>query len=150
MFKHESTLWKISLLLCISSVSSGSALAISYQGSGPLAAPQSDANLDTFRFLGSRWSGTATDGFGLTQGDPTTITWSFIPDGTFISGGVGEPASNSDTTQKGTTQAPSFLIGFPSTPMFLSSLYLPVSRRFCHCARKPSTTALAQSTTGTI
>lgn len=32
----------------------------------------------------SRWSSTATDGGGLTQGDPTTLTYSFVPDGTFV------------------------------------------------------------------
>ncbi len=32
----------------------------------------------------SRWSRTATDGNGLSQGQPTTITYSFVPDGTFI------------------------------------------------------------------
>lgn len=32
----------------------------------------------------NRWSFTATDGAGLSQGDPTTITYSFVPDGTFI------------------------------------------------------------------
>lgn len=43
-----------------------------------------------------RWSSTATDGGGLGQGDPTTITWSFVPDGTTIFGAVGEPTSPSD------------------------------------------------------
>ena len=33
---------------------------------------------------GNRWSGTATNGGGLSQGDPTTITYSFVPDGTII------------------------------------------------------------------
>jgi len=37
------------------------------------------------RFVqGNRWSRTATDGTGLSQGDPTTITYSFVPDGSFI------------------------------------------------------------------
>ncbi len=36
--------------------------------------------------LNSRWTATATDGAGLSQGDPTTIRWSVIPDGTLISG----------------------------------------------------------------
>jgi serralysin len=31
-----------------------------------------------------RWNSTATDGGGLGQGDPTTLTYSFVPDGTFI------------------------------------------------------------------
>ena len=46
--------------------------------------------------LTNRWSATATNGGGLIQGDPTTITWSYIPDGTFISGFAGEPPSNSN------------------------------------------------------
>lgn len=33
---------------------------------------------------GNRWSRTATDGSGLTQGHPSTITYSFVPDGTFV------------------------------------------------------------------
>ncbi len=33
----------------------------------------------------NRWSSTATNGGGLSQGMPTTITYSFVPDGTFIS-----------------------------------------------------------------
>ena len=42
-------------------------------------------------YLNTRWSGTATNGTGLSQGDPTTLTYSFIPDGTNI---VGEGTSN--------------------------------------------------------
>jgi serralysin len=41
--------------------------------------------------LSTRWTGTATNGAGLNQGDPTTLTYSFIPDGTNI---VGEGSSN--------------------------------------------------------
>jgi hypothetical protein len=43
-----------------------------------------------------RWSRTATDGFGLSQGDPTTLTWSIVPDGTTIPPRLGDPASISD------------------------------------------------------
>ena len=39
---------------------------------------------------GNRWYRTATDGSGLDQGDPTTLTWSVIPDGTTIPGYAGE------------------------------------------------------------
>ena len=46
--------------------------------------------------LNSRWNVTATDGPGLVQGDPTTITWSYLPDGTNIPGFINEPASPSD------------------------------------------------------
>ncbi len=45
--------------------------------------------------LANRWSATATDGGGLGQGDPTTLTWSIVPDGTWIPSGVGEPSSAS-------------------------------------------------------
>ena len=49
--------------------------------------------------LDSRWSTTATNGSGLGQGDPTTLTWSIVPDGTAIPalGGItGESANPSD------------------------------------------------------
>lgn len=46
--------------------------------------------------LTNRWTSTATNGGGLGQGQPTTITYSFAPDGTPISGGAGEPAAPSD------------------------------------------------------
>lgn len=46
--------------------------------------------------LAPRWAATATDGGGLSQGDPTTITWSYVPDGTSIAGFAGEPTSNSN------------------------------------------------------
>jgi hypothetical protein len=45
---------------------------------------------------GSRWSYTATNGSGLKQGDPTTLTWSIVPDGTAISGAIGELAAASN------------------------------------------------------
>ena len=35
-----------------------------------------------------RWSQTATDGAGLNQGDPTTLTWGIIADGTLINTGA--------------------------------------------------------------
>lgn len=43
-----------------------------------------------------RWGTTATNGGGLSQGDPTTLTWSIAPDGTNIPGFNGEPAAPSD------------------------------------------------------
>lgn len=45
---------------------------------------------------GDRWSVTATDGFGLSQGDPTTLTWSIVPDGTSITGFIGESSAPSN------------------------------------------------------
>ncbi len=42
----------------------------------------------------NRWSRTAIDGSGLTQGDPTNITYSFAPDGSFIpNSGLGSGSS---------------------------------------------------------
>ena len=41
-----------------------------------------------------RWIETATDGFGLTQGDPTILTWSIVPDGTFINDQFSLDSSN--------------------------------------------------------
>jgi len=39
----------------------------------------------TLRFQqNNRWTRTATDGTGLTQGTPTTLTYSYIPDGTTV------------------------------------------------------------------
>ncbi|HVR99741.1 MAG TPA: matrixin family metalloprotease, partial [Thermoanaerobaculia bacterium] len=43
-----------------------------------------------------RWSVTATNGAGLTQGDPTILTWSIVPDGTSIFGYSQEPTSPSN------------------------------------------------------
>lgn len=43
-----------------------------------------------------RWSATATDGSGLSQGDPMTLTWSIVPDGTSIFGYIGEPTADSN------------------------------------------------------
>ncbi|MBO6513191.1 MAG: matrixin family metalloprotease [Phycisphaerales bacterium] len=44
----------------------------------------------------SRWTRTATDGSGLVQGDPTTLTYSFVPDGTFVPNlGIGLGSGNS-------------------------------------------------------
>jgi len=53
--------------------------------------------LDAFQFDDSdRWTTTALSGSGLGQGDPTTITWSIVPDGTDIDGFIGEPDSPSN------------------------------------------------------
>ena len=46
--------------------------------------------------FGTRWSWTSSNGGGLSQGDPTTITWSIIPDGISIAGYIGEAASSSN------------------------------------------------------
>jgi hypothetical protein len=49
---------------------------------------------------GDRWRYTATDGSGLQQGDPITLTWSVVPDGTPISPAIsGE--SNAGSSLRG-------------------------------------------------
>lgn len=59
--------------------------------------PKPGEQVSSFQFNDtSRWSSTATNGGGLTQGDPTTITWGIVPDGTPVSGFNGEPASPSN------------------------------------------------------
>ncbi len=45
---------------------------------------------------GERWTRTATDGCCLEEGEPTTLTWSVVPDGTPIQGWNGEPSSPSN------------------------------------------------------
>lgn len=51
---------------------------------------------NAFTFSDSdRWYATATNGSGLNRGDPTTITWGFADDGSFISADY-SPAANSD------------------------------------------------------
>jgi len=45
---------------------------------------------------GDRWSNTSSQGGGFSQGDPTTLTWSIVPDGTSIYGYADEPTSPSD------------------------------------------------------
>ncbi len=48
--------------------------------------------------LASRWNTTALDGGGLGQGDFTTLTWSYVADGTPIgNGGCGVPGENGNS-----------------------------------------------------
>ena len=54
-----------------------------------------------FRFFGNpRWGATATNGGGLQQGDATTLTWSVVPDGTFINSFGRGAAAGSDLIQR--------------------------------------------------
>lgn len=46
--------------------------------------------------IGNRWSDTATSSSGANWGDTTQISWSIVPDGTWIPGSTGEPSSPSD------------------------------------------------------
>jgi len=63
----------------------------------PLLAILAPLDVQAFQFVdGDRWSRTATDDGTLKQGQPTTLTWGIIPDGTGISGGHGEDPSPSD------------------------------------------------------
>ena len=50
-----------------------------------------------FRFLDAgRWNETATDGAGGRQGDPVTLTWSVVPDGTRVPGTSNHTMGRSD------------------------------------------------------
>ncbi|MBS1706181.1 MAG: putative Ig domain-containing protein [Armatimonadetes bacterium] len=44
-------------------------------------------------YVSNRWNGSG--GSGGTNGTPSSVTWSFVPDGLSISGGAGEPTANS-------------------------------------------------------
>ncbi len=49
----------------------------------PASSPFSPDSGLKFQYTdGDRWRSTATDGSGLGQGDPITLTWSIVPDGT--------------------------------------------------------------------
>jgi hypothetical protein len=64
-----------------------------------------------------RWTATATDGCCLRQGDPMTLTYSFVPDGTPIASGIGEPAAPSNLR--------AFLNGIYGSP----SVWMPLFHR---------------------
>ncbi len=52
---------------------------------------------NTFTFDdGDRWSLTATNDFGLEQGDPITLTWSLVPDGTTLPRAFGDSGGPSN------------------------------------------------------
>ncbi len=56
-----------------------------------------ESRFEKFQFNdGDRWTTTATDPGPLGQGDPTTLTWSIVPDGTSIFGYNGEPTAPSN------------------------------------------------------
>lgn len=64
-----------------------------YQNRGAYQNSLDPSTAGNSRFnLGPRWSSTATDGGGLVQGDATTLTWSYVADGTPIgNGGCNRP-----------------------------------------------------------
>ncbi|MDC8003271.1 T9SS type A sorting domain-containing protein [Aureisphaera galaxeae] len=73
-----------------------------------------DSHDSRFNLL-NRWTTTASDGGGLGQGDFTTLTWSYVPDGT--------PIGNSGCQVPGESSDPSDFIAFfngiyggPTTP----------------------------------
>lgn len=76
-------------------MSIGSRFAIAAAAALTMTAGQAVQSASAFE-LDNRWTSTATDGGGLSQGDPTTLTWSFLPDGVQISGGAEEPSRPSD------------------------------------------------------
>jgi hypothetical protein len=63
-----------------------------YEEAGP-----AEPGIDFFSFNDSdRWSRTVTNPTTLSQGDPTTLTWSVVPDGTPVGSYNGEPANPSN------------------------------------------------------
>ncbi|HEX4951822.1 MAG TPA: matrixin family metalloprotease [Thermoanaerobaculia bacterium] len=63
--------------------------AVTFSGGDPgtsLDLPQPGLGLKYQLFTSpfDRWTSTATNGGGLSQGSPTTLTWSYVPDGTSI------------------------------------------------------------------
>ncbi len=64
-----------------------------------------DGGAYAFQLTG-RWTATATNGGGLAQGDPTVLTWSYMPDGVFI------PSA-----------APGLPSGFSNLQVWLNGLY---------------------------
>lgn len=76
--------------------------------SGPMRSSlQVDLTAAKFQ-VSNRWSTTATDGGGLSQGDPTTLTWSYVPDGTPLAqtcGVSGEPAAGDTSNFQATFNA---------------------------------------------
>ena len=71
-----------------------------YQRSMFSASNSARAGRDDISFFtmndNDRFTRTSTDGDNLQQGDATTITWSIVPDGTFIPGYAGEPDAPSN------------------------------------------------------
>lgn len=64
----------------------------------PASSPFSPDSGLKFQYTdGDRWRSTATDGSGLGQGDPITLTWSIVPDGTSISPALGGESSGGST-----------------------------------------------------
>ncbi len=70
---------------------------------GVILAPGADATIasdlaqadpNAYR-LGSRWSSTIVSGSGLSEGQPTTLRWGVVRDGTSLPSGAGEPATTS-------------------------------------------------------
>lgn len=68
-----------------------------------------------------RWTTTAVNGSGLGQGDPTTLTYSFVPDGTFVPDRLGF-SGNSDLF--------AFLNGIYGSPANWQPLYAQVFERW--------------------
>ena len=65
-------------------------------------------NYDRFAAVdNSRWTDTATDGApGFVQGDPVTLTWGIVPDGTAIAGGNSDLIARLDTIYSETATGP--------------------------------------------
>jgi hypothetical protein len=69
-----------------------------------------------------RWTSTALSGGGLTQGTPTTITYSYAPDGTFVPDLIG--------TGSGNSQLFAWLNGIYGSPATWQALFTQVFARW--------------------
>ena len=84
-----------------------SGLILDGQGTGTALDDDGGAvNYDRFA-AGSRWTNTATDGApGFVQGDPVTITWGIVADGTVVSGGASDLIARLDGIYNETATGP--------------------------------------------
>lgn len=75
------------------------AIYIIEPGADPVAASQVDQpHVAPFQFSDSnRWNSTFTNGSGLTQGDPTTLRWGIVQDGTSVGTAYAGESSNTSS-----------------------------------------------------
>jgi serralysin len=75
----------------------------------------------------NRWTYTATDGNTGAQGDPITITWGFVPDGTWADGGASDLFEKFDDAFGGSGWMAKIRAAFNKWEMFIGITYEEVS-----------------------
>ena len=78
-------------------MSMASRFAIAAAAALTMTAGQAVQSAKAYEVYG-RWSTTATDGSGLGQGDPTTLTWSFLADGVSMGAAVAVAGESTDSS----------------------------------------------------